>query len=165
MTDLTTPEPAAILGVLDELHNIERDLDHQATIESARTAVDELVDGDITPRGEISEETVRTAAEALERLAPSQEELREYDGLHPDRIYSHALEFLDHHARYVNGELPSYREWTAEYYLDGEHIHTAHFDHDDEVETDPVIDGTSYKRSTVVRGDGMVKVELEEVDG
>lgn len=131
---------AQTLAVIDHCYEQEADSDHERILMAAREEVLDHLDRDVGP------EMVETAYETLDALGPDSQDARL---------------FVDTESRYVNGCLPSFREWTAKYEVDGDVIEEREYTHDDEIEINPEIDGTRYESRRVERGDGEAVIHLE----
>lgn len=165
--DTETLESAAL--VFNRLVESQADSDHVSIIESA---LERLYDGysitpDALPNRSVTENDVARTAAFIDEVAPSRDERGQYkannDGdRHPDRAFSHIDDFVDTEARYVNGCLPSYREWSVDYVRDGTTIESRTYDHDDEIPSDPTINGVRHECERTERGDGHVTVYVSE---
>lgn len=165
MSEIETETAESVARVLSTVLENEGDSDHERTL---LDALDRLWELHGTPMNvdtdNLSEEDVEVTFNFIEDYAPSDDELGRYrrnnDGSHPDRVFEYAFTFVDTEARYVNGCLPSFRDWTVEYLDSNENVlETRSYDHDDEIPTEPVIDGTRYECAHTIRGnDGDVQV-------
>lgn len=140
------------LSVLDEVLEHESDGDHRSTLVQAKTHLVELWGKELqSGSGRVDETDVQHALDVLGRLDVSDEERENYrdehDGeRHPNRIFGYALEFVDNSAKYVNGPLPEPRTWRVEYKTSRVEppLETREHDYNDEIETEPIIDGIEY---------------------
>lgn len=170
-----TPDEAEITAAISVLNHIkqhEDDIDHIQTLTDAIDTVWGLWNADnsrITPTPDsVTSNDVQTAYEFLTEISPSHNESsqhhRETGERHPHETLRFAAEdFIDTEARYTNGCLPSFRTWDVTYHHDDNVIANRTYEHDDAIESDPVIDGVRYATKQRTYNDtGAVDVYLEE---
>lgn len=160
------------LSVARTFHTIKEDQsdhDHVGTIEDALETLWDLhgrkpisdIDTD-----KLDDDDVETTFEFLEDYAPTRNQMNKYrsnnDERHPERSLNYVADFVDTEERYVNGCLPSVRDWDVEYVRDGDVIEERTYKHDDEIPTDPVINGVRHECDRTKRGDGEVKVYVSK---
>lgn len=149
MNSVDSDTAASVAKVLQRVRQKEADSDHLRTLDSALDRLWELhgtpmsVDED-----DVDSDDVETA---FNFLNDNDESTLEY-----------AFGFVDREARYVNGCLPSFRDWHVEYVHEGDVIEERVYDHDDEIPTQPEIDGLRYECDWTERGSGEVIVHVTE---
>jgi len=169
MDEIDKDTVISMARVFNTIKNNEADSDHVDIVNSALDKIWEGYEGDIinVNADNVCEKDVKITFEFLEKNSPSREEQMNYrannDGeRHPDRILSHIFEFVDLGSRYVNGCLPSFRDWEVTYICNGEVIEERVYDYDDEIPTSPIIDGVRYECKRTNRGNGDVEVFISK---
>lgn len=159
----------SIITVLTRLEHSEIPPDQRDMASDAIARVWECYDGkefDVSPEN-VTSDDVETAFRFLDQHGPPREEAQAYQEqhgtAHPNRILTHALDFVDTASRYRYGCLPSFRTWTAKYIHDGTEIAERTFDYEDSIKLSPVIDDVRYKSTSTKRDDdGTVRVYVAE---
>ncbi len=168
MTEVSKKTVESVVRVFNTIKENEGDSDHISMIDSALDCLWELYGEKVeTNTDNVTEEDVNITVNFLEEYAPSRSEMMSYRAnnngdRHPNRALESMVETVDLSARYANRCLPSYREWNVEYICDGEVIEERTYDYDDEIPTDPVIDGVRYECDSTKRGDGDVVVYVSK---
>jgi hypothetical protein len=165
--DSSTVESVA--RVFTKIKQEEVDSDHIRTVTDALDTLWDMNNGNVidVSSNNVTKEDVETTFEFLDQFAPSKDEIRNYRekhnrNRHPKCDLNYMIEFVDNAERYINGCLPSVRDWNVEYILDGNVIEERVYDYDDEIPTEPVINGTRYSCDRTDRGDGEVTVYVSK---
>lgn len=168
MKDPDSDTVESVARVFSRILEEEVDSDHIRTVEDAldRLWVLHGEVEDVDP-SKVDSDDVEATFEFFEDFSPSRSEMNSYkannDGnRHPNRVFNYMTDFVDTAERYVNGCLPSARDWEVEYVRDGKVIEERVYDHDDEIPTEPVIDGVRHECDQTERGDGEVTVFVSE---
>lgn len=174
MTTPLNPDADTLARTLSVIHRIKNKT-NQPNRDILSSAIDilwEAWDGEkariqVTP-ADITSEDVQEAYEFLFENAPTINTATKYwertGDKHPrEPLRFTAEEFIDTEAKYTNGCLPSFRTWNAVYQHDGEVIAERTYNHYDDIEEEPVIDGIRYESTREETHDtGGVTVHLEE---
>lgn len=135
--------------VLQYVRDIESDSDH---LQGLNHALDQLWD---LHGSQLDVDTGKPNSEDVKRAFNLIEDNR-------DSKLGNAFRFVDRESRYVNGCLPSFRDWHVEYVHEGDVIEERVYDHEDEIPTQPEIDGLRYECDWTERGSGEVVVHVTE---
>jgi hypothetical protein len=158
----------SVASVFELIRQEETDSDHISTAEVALERLwviwgEEL---DVQPHT-VDSNDVENTVEFLDKFAPTREESMDYKRNNngnndPDRMFRYIETFVDTECRYVNGYLPSYRDWDVDYVRDGQVVESRTYEHDDEIPTEPDINGVRHTCDRTERGDGHVRIYVSK---
>jgi len=158
----------SVARVFNRILEEEEDSDHVSTVENALDRLWDISESveDVDPSN-TDEDDVEATFEFIEEFAPTRNEMTSYRAnnngdSHPDATFNYITDFVDRAERYVNGCLPSFRDWEVEYIRDGEVVEKRTYDHDDEIPTEPIINGVRHECERTKRGDSEVTVYVSE---
>lgn len=149
MSSIDSDLAESVGRVLHRVREEEADSDHLRTIDAA---LDRLWDMHGTPLTVNTDELDSTDVEKTFNFIDNSSE----------KDFEYVFGFIDREERYVNGCLPSFRDWHVEYVHEGTVIEERVYNHDDEIPTQPEINGMRYECDRTNRGDGEVVVYVSE---
>lgn len=167
MTELDKDTAESVARVYKTIQDHESDSDHTQTLNNALDRLWEIYGEKLDVNGDsVTVKDVERTFTFSEEYAPDRSEREKYrennDGRHPNTVFSYTLDFVDHNERYTNGCLPSARDWDVTYVRNGDVIEERTYNHDDEIPTDPTINGIRHECERTKRRDGEVTVYVSK---
>lgn len=167
MVEFNTETVKSVARVITKIKENEGDSDHISILNSTLDRLWDLYGEEVsTETDDVKSKDVEVTINFLNEYAPSRNERGKYlannQERHPDRVFAHAIDFVDNESRYLNGCLPSFRDWGVEYIHNGEVIETRKYEYDDEIPLEPVIDDVRYECESTDRSSNIVKVYVSK---